>query len=306
MEINNVEYARIKKEETEKEKEQELEQEQGEEEKEEEEEENYCDSEVEFPLQEEALPQIPTNEKSWNRLLKLIAVGISSVIVVIVAIKWIGPFVLKKVVVPALQWEAHAFNTTERIIVILVTLAVFPTICLPSTPSMWMAGMAYGYVKGMLLVMAGVSVGVSLPYFVGSVFHARIQRLLEKYPKEASILRLAGEGNWFHQFRTVTLIRISPLPYIMFNYAAWATNVRYTPYLMGTWVGMLPEVFIALYSGILIRSFAEATQDKRTLTPKQIILNVSGFCASVGATVFIGIRTKKRLDRLHEEESAPE
>ncbi|KAK8487278.1 hypothetical protein V6N13_093448 [Hibiscus sabdariffa] len=171
---------------------------------------------------------------------------------------------------------------------------------------MWMAGMAYGYVKGMLLVMAGVSVGVSLPYFVGSVFHARIQRLLEKYPKEASILRLAGEGNWFHQFRTVTLIRISPLPYIMFNYAAWATNVRYTPYLMGTWVGMLPEVFIALYSGILIRSFAEATQDKRTLTPKQIILNVSGFCASVGATVFIGIRTKKRLDRLHEEESAPE
>ncbi|XP_039062590.1 transmembrane protein 64-like [Hibiscus syriacus] len=167
---------------------------------------------------------------------------------------------------------------------------------------MWVAGMAYGYVKGMVLVMAGVSVGVSLPYFVGSVFHTRIQRLLEKYPKEASILRLAGEGNWFHQFRTVTLIRISPLPYILFNYAAWATNVRYIPYLMGTWLGMLPEVFIALYSGILIRSFAEATQ-YRSLTPEQIIFNVSGFCASVGSTIFIGVRTKKRLDRLHQEVS---
>ncbi|KAE8657712.1 Cyclophilin-like peptidyl-prolyl cis-trans isomerase family protein isoform 1 [Hibiscus syriacus] len=284
MEINNVAYVRIKEEETG--AEEELKQEQGEEE-------NSCNSQVELPLQEEPLPQIPTNEKSWNRLLKLIAVGVSSVIVVIVAIKWIGPFVLKKVVVPALQWEAHAFNTSERISVILATLAVFPTICLPSTPSMWMAGMAYGYVKGMLLVMAGVSVGVSLPYFVGSVFHAEIQRLLEKYPKEASILRLAGEGGWFHQFRTVTLIRISPLPYIIFNYAAWATNVRYTPYLMGTWWD---------FDTIICRGH---TRQKESYS-KQIIFNVVGFCASVGATIFIGIRTKKRLDRLHQEESMPE
>ncbi|KAG8475068.1 hypothetical protein CXB51_031829 [Gossypium anomalum] len=297
MEINNVAYIRIKEEKTELEPEK-----QRKKEEEEEEEENSCSSEVEFPLQEEPLPQILTDEKRSNRLFKFIAIGIPSAILVIVAIKWVGPFVLKKVIVPALQWEAHAFSTTERILVIVTSLALFPTLCLPSTPSMWMAGMAYGYIKGLLLVMTGVSLGVSLPFFVGSMFHTKIQRLLGKYPKEASILRLAGEGNLLHQFRTVTLIRISPLPYIMFNYAAVATNVRYIPYMMGTWVGMLPEVFIALYSGILIRSFAEATQDKRSLTPRQIIYNVVGFCASVTATIFIGIRTKKRLDRLQEEE----
>ncbi|XP_039058220.1 uncharacterized protein LOC120201745 [Hibiscus syriacus] len=131
MEINNVAYVRIKEDETGAEQ-LKQEQEQGEEE-------NSCDSQVELPFQEEPLPQIPTNEKSWNRLLKLIAVGISSVIVVIVAIKWIGPFVLKKVVVPALQWEAHAFNSSEIISVILVTLAVFPTICFPSI-LLWNSG----------------------------------------------------------------------------------------------------------------------------------------------------------------------
>ncbi|MBA0717685.1 hypothetical protein Golax_005479 [Gossypium laxum] len=243
MEINNVAYIRIKEEETELEPEKQRKKE----EEEEEEEENSCSSEVEFPLQEEPLPQILTDEKRSNRLFKFIAIGIPSAILVIVAIKWVGPFVLKKVIVPALQWEAHAFSTTERILVIVTSLALFPTLCLPSTPSMWMAGMAYGYIKGLLLVMTGVSLGVSLPFFVGSMFHTKIQRLLGKYPKEASILRLAGEGNLLHQFRTVTLIRISPLPYIMFNYAAVATNVRYIPYMMGTWMGMLPEVFIALY-----------------------------------------------------------
>lgn len=62
------------------------------------------------------------------------------------------------------------------------------------------------------------------------------------------------------------------------------------------------RLILLFFSGILIRSFAEATQDKRSLTPKQIIYNVVGFCASVTATIFIGIRTKERLDRLQEEE----
>lgn len=82
-------------------------------------------------------------------------------------------------------------------------------------------------------------------HFVSTFFV--LQRLLERHPKHASILRLAGEGNWFHQFQAVTLIRISPLPYIIFNYAVVATNVNYSPYLLGTLVGMVPEVFIALY-----------------------------------------------------------
>lgn len=73
------------------------------------------------------------------------------------------------------------------------------------------------------------------------------QGLLKNHPKHASILRLSGEGNWLHQFRAVTLIRISPLPYILFNYAVVATNVNYSPYLLGTLVGMVPEVLIALY-----------------------------------------------------------
>lgn len=75
-----------------------------------------------------------------------------------------------------------------------------------------------------------------------------MQGWLEKYPKKASIVRLAGEGNWFHQFRAVTLIRVSPFPYILYNYCAVATNVKYGPYIMGSLIGVVPEIFVAIYT----------------------------------------------------------
>lgn len=79
-------------------------------------------------------------------------------------------------------------------------------------------------------------------------FHESVQGWLEKYPKKASILRSAGSGNWFHQFRAVALIRISPFPYLIFNYCAVATNVKYGPYLVGSLVGIVPEIFVAIYT----------------------------------------------------------
>ena len=75
-----------------------------------------------------------------------------------------------------------------------------------------------------------------------------MQGWLEKYPKKASIIRLSGQGNWFYQCRDVTLIRISPFPYIIYNYCAVATNVKYGPYLLGSLVGMVPEIFVAIYT----------------------------------------------------------
>lgn len=75
-----------------------------------------------------------------------------------------------------------------------------------------------------------------------------MQGWLEKYPKKASLIRSAGAGNWFHQLRAVTLIRISPFPYILYNYCAVATNVKYFPYISGSLIGVIPEIFVAMYT----------------------------------------------------------
>ncbi|KAF9685743.1 hypothetical protein SADUNF_Sadunf03G0085800 [Salix dunnii] len=207
----------------------------------------------------------------------------------------------QKEIIPIINWETRTFSTPVLAVLLFASVALFPTLLLPSSPSMWVAGMTFGYGFGFLLIITAAAVGVSLPYLIGSLFLRKIQGWLDNYPKRAAILRAAGEGNWFHQFRAVTLIRISPFPYILYNYCAVATHVKYGPYLLGSLVGMVPEIFVSIYTGILIRTLADASSDRRALSAPQIVFTLSGFCATVVATVIITVYAKRQLKVMQDE-----
>ncbi|KAK1286867.1 hypothetical protein QJS10_CPB20g01563 [Acorus calamus] len=215
---------------------------------------------------------------------------------------WGGPLLIDKVVAPILEWEMTTFSTPVLGFILFASIAVFPALLLPSAPCMWIAGMTFGYGYGFLLIMAGMSLGMSLPYFIGSLFRHKIHRWLERWPKKAAIVRLAGEGNWFHQFRAVVLLRISPFPYLIFNYASVATNVKYSPYILGSLVGTIPETFLTIYSGILLRNLADASHGRGFLSVPQIIYDVLGFCTTLAATIAITAYARQALQKLHAEE----
>ncbi|KAK2409562.1 SNARE associated Golgi protein family [Trifolium repens] len=235
----------------------------------------------------------------WVKMVLLfLFLGFSAVAV----IKWIGPYLIDKEVIPIINWETETFSPPVLTLLVFASVAIFPTILLPSTPSMWVAGMTFGYGFGFLLIISAAAIGVSLPFIIGSIFHHKIEGWLEQYPKKASILKSAGAGNWFHQFRAVALIRISPFPYMVYNYCAVATNVKYGPYIIGSLVGMVPEIFVAIYTGILIRTLADATNESQSLTVQQIIFNALGFCLTVATTIIITVYAKRRLKELQEED----
>ncbi|MFS7931411.1 hypothetical protein Hanom_Chr04g00355661 [Helianthus anomalus] len=102
-------------------------------------------------------------------------------------------------VIPILNWETEVQQARVSIYNIL-SVAIFPTVFIPSTASMWVAGMSFGYALGFLLIMCGVTIGASLPYFIDSLFYNKIQGWLERYPRKASVIRLAGEGEAYDQF----------------------------------------------------------------------------------------------------------
>ncbi|KAF9689428.1 hypothetical protein SADUNF_Sadunf01G0091200 [Salix dunnii] len=216
-------------------------------------------------------------------------------------VKWVSPFVMDKEIIPVINWETTTFSTPVLVVLLFASVALFPTLLLPSSPSMWVAGMTFGYGFGFLLIITAAAVGVSLPYFIGSLFLHKIRGWFDKYPKRAAILRAAGEGNWFHQFRSVALIRISPFPYILYNYCAVATNVKYGPYFLGSLAGMVPEIFVAIYTGIVIRTLADASNDRRSLSASQIVFTVFGFCATVVATIIITVYAKRQLKVMQDE-----
>jgi uncharacterized membrane protein YdjX (TVP38/TMEM64 family) len=97
----------------------------------------------------------------------------------------------------------------------------------------------------------------------------------------------------------VALIRISPFPYIIYNYCAVATNVKYGPYILGSLVGTVPEIFVAIYTGIFIRALAD---DRHVLSAPQIVFNVIGFSATVATTIFCTLYAKRQLKELQNED----
>jgi len=218
------------------------------------------------------------------------------------AVVFLGPLVIKKVIAPILYWVSTTFSRSAIALICFGAIALFPSVLLPSSPFMWIAGMTFGYGYGFLIITSAMSIGMAMPYLIGSLFHCRIHRWLEKWPKKAAFVRLAGEGDWFHQFRAVALLRISPFPYIVFNYASVATNVKYCPYIAGSMAGTIHETFLAIYSGKLLQSLAVATSEGSFLSVDQIIYNGIGFTIAAVSTAAITIYAKKALQKLQVED----
>ncbi|MBA0854567.1 hypothetical protein Goshw_001836 [Gossypium schwendimanii] len=192
-------------------------------------------------------PQPPTRSETFSWWIKAFIFCIFAVILILVFLKWGVPFLFEKILFPIMQWEATAFGRPVLAVVLVTSLALFPVLFIPSGPSMWLAGMIFGYGLGFLIIMVGTTIGMVLPYLIGLLFRERIHQWLKKWPQTAAMVRLAGEGSWFHQFKVVALFRVSPFPYTIFNYAVVVTNMKFWPYLCGSIAGMIPEAFIYIY-----------------------------------------------------------
>ena len=73
-----------------------------------------------------------------------------------------------------MEWEATAFDRPVLSLVLTASLALFPVFLIPSGPSMWLAGMIFGYGIGFVIIMVGTTIGMILPYLIGLVFRERI------------------------------------------------------------------------------------------------------------------------------------
>ncbi|KAI3460719.1 hypothetical protein Pfo_017382 [Paulownia fortunei] len=81
-------------------------------------------------------------------------------------------------------------------------------------------------------------VAASVAFLIARYFaRDRILKLVEGNKKFLAIDKAIGENG----FRVVTLLRLSPLlPFSLGNYLYGLTSVKFVPYVLGSWLGMLP------------------------------------------------------------------
>lgn len=168
------------------------------------------------------------------------------------------------------------------LVYIAATLLMIPGSLL--TP---IAGFSFGLVKGTIIVSIGSTAGAALAFLLARYLaRRRISRSLEQHRYLAAIDKALEQGSW----KTVALMRLSPaIPFNLQNYLWGLTPVRFSTYLLASWISMLPGTFLYVYLGFIPR---KATG----MEPLEWILLGGGLVATLVAIIYITRLARRALE----------
>lgn len=126
--------------------------------------------------------------------------------------------------------------------VLFVLIYAIGILFLPATPFTIAGAVIFGKFHGMLYNLAADTLGASISFYLGRYFlHGVARGFLET--RMPWLDRKAAEDG----FSVIFYLRIFWFPFIVLNYAAGATRIRFRDYLLGTVLGLVPPVFIFTY-----------------------------------------------------------
>ncbi|KAF8025454.1 hypothetical protein BT93_F2326 [Corymbia citriodora subsp. variegata] len=128
-------------------------------------------------------------------------------------------------------------------------------LAIPAIPLTMSAGLLFGSVIGTIIVSISGTVAASIAFLIARYFaRERILKLVEGNKKFLAIDKAIGENG----FRVVTLLRLSPLlPFSLGNYLYGLTSVKFVPYVLGSWLGMLPGTWAYVSAGAFGRAIIQ-------------------------------------------------
>ncbi len=135
-----------------------------------------------------------------------------------------------------------------RGIVAYIGIYIVATILLiPGSAITLLAGVLYGPWWGTVIVSAGATLGAAAAYLLGRyALRSTVEKTTAKTPKFAAIDRAIGKNGW----KIVALLRLSPVvPFNLSNYFFGLTAIRFLPYVLVSWICMLPGTLLYVYLG---------------------------------------------------------
>ncbi|MBA2114178.1 TVP38/TMEM64 family protein [Bremerella alba] len=167
-------------------------------------------------------------------------------------------------------------------VVLTLTYIVATVFFVPGTILTLLAGAIFGLGIGTVVVSIGATIGAALCFLIARyAARDRVAHWAERYPFFAAIDSAIGEGGW----KIVALLRLSPaIPFNVQNYLYGLTSVRFWPYVIASWLAMLPGTFLYVYLGHITRA-ALGEQRERTLA-EWVLLGI-GLAATLVVSVYI-------------------
>lgn len=142
------------------------------------------------------------------------------------------------------------------------------------------AGAIYGLGTGVAVVLAGATVGATLAFLLAKgLLRERVERMTVGNAKFRALDRaIAREGA-----RIVFLVRLAPVfPFTYINYAFGLTGVKTLPYVIASFVGMIPGTFAYVYLGAAAADAASGGAGSA-----QLVIRIVGAVVAIGVTIFV-------------------
>src|SRR6266508_3421946 len=153
---------------------------------------------------------------------------------------------------PVQQWLRN-FNSwigqlgTVGIFIFIGVYAAATVLLAPGAILTIGAGFAFGLWKGFLAVSAGATLGASLAFLVARfIARDKVEAIAKGNEKFRNIDNAIGKQG----AKLVFLLRLSPvIPFNLSNYFYGLTGVKFWPYVLASWIGMMPGTFLYVYIG---------------------------------------------------------
>ncbi len=155
------------------------------------------------------------------------------------------------------------------------------------------AGLLFGVVWGTVVVSVASTAAAALAFLIARYLaRDRVARLAERNPRFGAIDRAIRAKGW----TVVALLRLSPVvPFNVSNYLYGLTPVAFGPYVLASWIAMLPATVLYVWLGAAGRALTGGPSQGRS--PAEWALFGLGLLATVAVTVVVGRAARRELAR---------
>jgi uncharacterized membrane protein YdjX (TVP38/TMEM64 family) len=178
------------------------------------------------------------------------------------------------------------------IVVFIVAYIVDAVILGPAWLFALAAGLAFGLVRGILIVWFSATIAAGLAFLVARYLaRHRVEKFARGNEKFEAVDRAIAKSGW----KVALMLRISPiLPYTIANYLYGLTAIKFLPYMVSTAIGIIPMVSVYVSIGAAGRQAALAAAGGHQSKAEWIVLGV-GIVVTVVAAILIARGAKREL-----------
>jgi uncharacterized membrane protein YdjX (TVP38/TMEM64 family) len=201
--------------------------------------------------------------------------------------------------VPLEQWLEHLEDWVGRMgalggVVFGLVYVVAALLFIPGSVLTLGAGLVFGLGWGTVVASAAATTTAAAAFLITRYLaRDRVARLARGHEKFRAIDEAVRAKGW----KVVALLRLSPLvPFSLSNYLYGLTAIRFWPYVLASWVAMLPGTVLYVYLGAAGRA---AVGGARKHSAWEWVLLAAGLLATMIVTVVLTRAARKELEKSH-------